>query len=78
MENKEEITPAWRKRCRRYASLLTMAAILVAVGCSTVKPTPEARAAAEARPWAAPLSQAPNDQYPSASLVANLLEAILK
>jgi hypothetical protein len=45
------------------------------VGCSTVEPTPEARAAAETRPWAAPTPQAPSEQYPWASLVASLLGA---
>jgi hypothetical protein len=44
-------------------------------GCATLKPGPEAKANAEARPWG---SQAdlPHDDYPTANLIAGLLRGI--
>jgi hypothetical protein len=61
------------KQMQHSFSLVMVATIISATGCSTVRPTPDASAAAEARPWAAPTPQTPDEQYPWASFIADLL-----
>jgi len=63
---------------RTILSLLTMATFISAVGCSTVKPTPEASAAAQARPWGGSPPPTPEEQYPWGSLIINVLQGVTR
>jgi hypothetical protein len=60
----------------KRATVAVVAAVCwIFAGCATLKPSPEAKANAEARPWG---SQAdlPHDDYPVANLIANLLQGL--
>lgn len=56
---------------------LTVAMCLILfVGCSCLKPSAEAYAAADARPWGGEAKSAQADQYPGAGLIVDLLNML--
>jgi len=48
------------------------------VGCSTIKPTPEAAAIIDERPWGAGPAASPEEQYPDAWSLAGSLRGITR
>ena len=47
------------------------------VGCSVIKPTPEAEAINDTRAWGAGAAGPPQEQYPDANSIASSLRAVL-
>jgi hypothetical protein len=59
--------------------LLVFIVFVFTVGCSTIKPTPEAEAVRDERPWGAGHPPAtPEEQYPEAWSIAGSLRGIAK
>jgi len=68
-------------RAMNYKRLYSLSAVVVfvlSVGCSAIKPTPEAAALDEARPWGAGSAPTPEEQYPCAASIASLLRGVTR
>jgi hypothetical protein len=68
-------------RAMKYKKLYRLSAVIVfvlTVGCSTIKPTPEAAALDDARPWGAGPAPTAEEQYPSAASIAGLLRGVTR
>jgi hypothetical protein len=64
-----------------YKKLYKLSAVIVlflTVGCSTIKPTPEATAIHDAYPWGAGPGPTAEEQYPSAASIAGSLRSLTR